>query len=335
MEQRSRKPAAGAIPRSAQSISQRLGANARRLREGREWTQEHTAWRSRLAVRMYQSLEAGAANPTFATIARLCDAFEVDVQELLLPSAAPEARRPGRPRRGTVTQLPVPAPAAKNPGSILVIEAADALREALELYLERQGFDVTAAASAMEGLRRLVKEPFDLVLCSDQLPDHDSEWLLAHAPPTAPLRQTMLVIGGDPARDRDAAESALPRPLDLDRLLRVIKSTLRPVPESDAARAVVPATSVQLTLYVTKTPASRRALRNLEGVLRRYDRSRIALTVCDLEANPRAGDEADRVVFTPTLVKRGPTGTSWLLGDLQDRSAVESLLQDSGLERVR
>lgn len=320
--------------RLARSVQERVGANVRRLRQTRAWTQEEVAWRSRLAIRMYQDIEAGRANPTLATLDRLCTAFDVDVRELMEPAVLPGRRAPGRPRSD-----------ARSGRDILVMEADDATREALELYLERQGFEVTAAANAVEGLRWLLQEHFDLVLCSDALPDHTTSWLVEHAPAARRLDRTMLIIGsGDDDAVAPASDAVLSRPLDLDRLLRAIKTALRgrtgvmaPTAEGRAAGADDPSEPrviLELILYVTKTPASRRALRNLESILRRYDRSRIALTICDLEDDPAAADDADRVVFTPTLIKRAPGGRAWLLGDLQDRGAVERMLSDAGLERL-
>jgi transcriptional regulator with XRE-family HTH domain len=327
-----------------QSIQHRLAANVRRLREARDWTQEETAWRSRLAVRMYQSLEAGTANPTLATVARLCAGFAVDIEDLMVRAPSPAPRRPGRPRRGeVVTPLPSrelksrePADAGDQRGDLLVIEADDALREALELYLERLGFEVTAAANAEEGLRWIAQEHFDLVLCSDTLPDHSSAWLMAQAPAQRRVDQTMLVIGREPGSAPGPSHTALARPLDLDRLHRAIKSILK-IRTRSALRdlPVEQPVVIDLTLYVTNTPASRRALRNLELLLRCYDATRIGLRVFNLDDDPHAGDDADRVVFTPTLIKRAPGGHIWLLGDLHDRSAVIRLLRDAGLEPIR
>jgi hypothetical protein len=38
----------------------------------------------------------------------------------------------------------------------------------------------------------------------------------------------------------------------------------------------------------------------------------------------------DRVVFTPTLVYRGPGTPAWVLGDLTDTKIVEDLLAMAG-----
>lgn len=55
----------------------------RALRGDREWTQERAAERCGLVPRHYQKLESGEVNITLKTLQRLCDAFGVDVTELL------------------------------------------------------------------------------------------------------------------------------------------------------------------------------------------------------------------------------------------------------------
>ena len=48
-------------------------------------------------------------------------------------------------------------------------------------------------------------------------------------------------------------------------------------------------------------------------------------------ADPLAG-EADRVAYTPTLVKRFPEPRMWVLGNLKDPEIVSDLLRISGVD---
>ena len=85
-------------------------------------------------------------------------------------------------------------------------------------------------------------------------------------------------------------------------------------------------------LYVSSaSPASLQAQRNLERILERFDGSQIAFTICDLVRDPLAG-EADRVAYTPTLVKRFPEPRMWVLGNLKDPEIVSDLLRISGVD---
>jgi hypothetical protein len=84
---------------SFRTIVGRVAANTRRLREERGWTQVQAAVRCEMATFVLQTVEAGRRNLSATTLARLCDGFGVDVQELMVP-AAPLARpTKGRPRK--------------------------------------------------------------------------------------------------------------------------------------------------------------------------------------------------------------------------------------------
>ncbi len=79
----------------------RLAANVRALREARSWTQAEAAWACKLAGFTYQCVEAGEKGMTTATLAALCDGFEVDALALFQAAEAPAARPRGRPRGKT------------------------------------------------------------------------------------------------------------------------------------------------------------------------------------------------------------------------------------------
>lgn len=85
---------------TCQGLVARFGANVRRLREARGWTQEEAAFQAReFDPALLRTIEAGTANLTITTIARLCDGFGVDVLDLFAP-APPIVKRPrGRPRK--------------------------------------------------------------------------------------------------------------------------------------------------------------------------------------------------------------------------------------------
>ena len=92
--------------------------------------------------------------------------------------------------------------------------------------------------------------------------------------------------------------------------------------------------SAHLILYVS--PESRlsiKARRNLENVLSGYDPDAVRLEVRDVTRDALQA-EADRVVFTPTLLVRGPAdATAWVVGDLADPEVIVNLLRMGGVER--
>ena len=89
---------------------------------------------------------------------------------------------------------------------------------------------------------------------------------------------------------------------------------------------------VELVLYISsESQASIQAKRNLERLLQHFDASQVKFTLCDLGRDPLAG-EADRIAFTPTLVKRYPEPKMWVLGNLREAEILADLLRASGVD---
>jgi DNA-binding NtrC family response regulator len=63
------------------------------------------------------------------------------------------------------------APAAATPGSLLVIDDEEIIREALEALLGAEGYEVVTAATAQQGLEAIGRRPVDAVLLDLMLPD--------------------------------------------------------------------------------------------------------------------------------------------------------------------
>lgn len=80
-----------------------IGANVRRLREAKGWTQEEAAFQcGELAAPLLRRIELGKTNITALTIARLCDGLGVSAPELVATVERPEKRGPGRPKKTAV-----------------------------------------------------------------------------------------------------------------------------------------------------------------------------------------------------------------------------------------
>lgn len=113
------------------SLLGRVGANVRRLRHARGWTQEECAHRCLdLGPALLRTIESGRSNLTAATLARLCDGLGVDAAEFFVPAAPLAKRRPGRPRTAKpgstpVSELPSSSPAsATDPAAEVIVSAS-------------------------------------------------------------------------------------------------------------------------------------------------------------------------------------------------------------------
>ncbi len=84
-----------------------------------------------------------------------------------------------------------------------------------------------------------------------------------------------------------------------------------------------------LELYITgATPNSTRAVRNLKAICEQHLAGRYELLIVDIYQQPELAEQA-RIIAAPTLIKKSPGLTRWLVGDLSDRPRVLRLL---GLE---
>jgi len=74
--------------------------------------------------------------------------------------------------------MPDPA-AAPNRGRILIVDDEEDIRESLETLLTIEGYSVDLAPNATEGLERLAKSTYDLVLLDLMMPDKSGMEVLA------------------------------------------------------------------------------------------------------------------------------------------------------------
>jgi len=81
-------------------------------------------------------------------------------------------------------------------------------------------------------------------------------------------------------------------------------------------------TKFKLRLYVTgSTPQSQRAIRNLRGICESDLAGRYEVEVIDVLEEPELAEQ-EKILATPTLVKRLPEPVRKIIGDLSDREKV-------------
>ena len=110
---------------------------------------------------------------------------------------------------------------AFRPGQrVLLLEDRDDFREVLHDYLVSRSFQVTPVPSGVEGLREIIKDPFDLIVCDMMMPRVGGEmfyWAVTRVRPAA--GQRFIFFTGHknnprinfffPASERDGALQAL------------------------------------------------------------------------------------------------------------------------------
>ena len=227
------------------------------------------------------------------------------------------------------------------PARILVVEDQDDVRRMLTTALSIEGHLVDEASSAAEGLACLAQARYDLVLSDYAMPGGTGAWMLHQATEKGLLNDAVaLIITAHPdVRELENVE-VITKPLDLDNFLEQVRRILTaeredqaspPAPETSRSRARN-RPRIELVLYVSsESPSSIQARRNLEQLLEQFDMSQVRYTVCDLVREPLAG-EADRIAFTPTLVKRYPEPKMWVLGNLREPQIVADLLRVCGVD---
>jgi CheY-like chemotaxis protein len=237
-------------------------------------------------------------------------------------------------------------------GRILVVDDDPAFAAFAVMSLEARGHDVDSASTAADALASLYAARYDLVLIDLQLPDSNGLQLLRGATDDGLLIGSSAVIltGHDFEEPSDirVMRKPLDRDLDpfLDRIGQIVAITKRrratsgrsipaPAGNGSASHDTRRRTRIELVLYTSaSSEKSQRALKTVRNVLRLYESESVHFTVCDLANDPEAGDE-DAVVFTPTLVKRGPGARTYIVGNLDEPTLVSDLLDVSGVKRLK
>ena len=84
-----------------------------------------------------------------------------------------------------------PAKPAEPVQRVLLLEDRDDFREVLRDHLVSRFFQVTSVPSGVEGLREILKDPFDLIICDVMMPKVGGEnfyWAVTRVRPAAAQR---------------------------------------------------------------------------------------------------------------------------------------------------
>jgi CheY-like chemotaxis protein len=225
---------------------------------------------------------------------------------------------------------------------ILIVEDQDDVRRMLATALGIEGHLVDEANSAAEGLKCLKQTRYNLVLSDYAMPGGTGTWMLHQASEQGLMDGTVaLIVTAHPDVGELKNIEVISKPLDLDKFLEQVRSILASSAEATTSGSGDTNVSgvrsnryrVDLVLYVSSaSPSCAQAKRNLEKLLEQFDESQVRYAICDLVREPLAG-VADRIAFTPTLVKRYPEPKMWVLGNLRDPQIIADLLHVCGVDR--
>jgi len=235
-------------------------------------------------------------------------------------------------------------------GRILVVDDDRAFGGFMLAALESRGHDVDWAGCIGDGFATLYAQRYDLVIIDLHLPDGSGLEFLRDATYAGLLADTAAIILTGHDFDEPSDIRVFHKPFDLDPFLDHMAQIVA-MAKRRRARSETRAggdrradfshhrpsrrRKVELVLYTSAASEKcQRAIRSIQQVLDRYDRDQVSFTICDLSGDPEAGD-ADAVIFTPTLVKRGPGPRTWIVGNLDQPELVVDLLEVSGVDRKR
>jgi len=238
-------------------------------------------------------------------------------------------------------------------GRILVLDDDRVLGGFMLAALESRGHDVDWAGCISDGLASLYAARYDLVIVDLRLPDGSGLDFLREAADEGVLAGTSAIIltGHDDFEEpHDIRVFRKPIDLDpfLDRMADIVAQTRRRRVGNGASHSAGSfsgsahdsgrgsrAHKIDLVLYVSPSSEKcQKAIRTLHHVLEEYDTTQVRLSIRDL-SNGGTNTDEDAVVFTPTLVKRGPGPRTWIVGSLDHKELLVDLLEMSGVRRKR
>jgi CheY-like chemotaxis protein len=252
-------------------------------------------------------------------------------------------------RQTGVAETVQPAYVAET-GRILVVDDDRPFGGFMLAALQSRGHDVEWAGCIADGFATLYTRRYDLVIIDLRLPDGSGLEFLRDATDAGLLAGAAAIIltGHDFDEPSDIRVFHKPFELDpfLDHMAQIVATAKRRRTRSGTLAAndghagsgqqrPSRRRKIELVLYTSAASEKcQRAIRSIQQVLQNYDRDQVLFTICDLSGNPEAGD-ADAVIFTPTLVKRGPGPRTWIVGNLDQPELVIDLLDVSGVDRKR
>jgi DNA-binding NtrC family response regulator len=119
----------------------------------------------------------------------------------------------------------------ENSGRVLVIDDEAEIRESLETLLQLEGYTVTTAATAREGLSQLGDRSFDIVLLDLALPDRNGMDVLGEIHMLNPLQPVIMITAYGTVENavraiQSGASNFIQKPWDNEKLLADVRAAV-------------------------------------------------------------------------------------------------------------
>jgi CheY-like chemotaxis protein len=220
---------------------------------------------------------------------------------------------------------------------LLIVEDDPDGRELLAELFRMHDWDVTQVPTTHAAMTELRQGGIDVVISDENLEGQSGSSMLRRASAEGLLCNVgVLMYTAEPGRlEVPPGVRVLRKPLGISKLLDEAQAVAPedhraetvPAPPSSRTRAC--GTVVELVLYVTSSPSSRRALRDLQRVLDDTRPRRVRVVVHNLEQDEQGRlPLAERVAFTPILVQRRPGEPERFFGALDSTRSLATLIQE-------
>lgn len=163
---------------------------------------------------------------------RRCDAIQGFLFSPALAAADFEQLLAGR------RTLPIAAPPANDEQTLLIVDDEPNIRSALTRLLRREGFQILSAGSPREAFEHLAKQPVQVILSDQRMPDMSGAEFLARVRQLYPESIRIILTGHTDidlitgAINRGAIYKFLTKPWDDDQLREEIREAFRRAKES-------------------------------------------------------------------------------------------------------
>jgi excisionase family DNA binding protein len=129
-------------------------------------------------------------------------------------------------------QIPTPAPLVDEKFKMLIVEDEDEIVEILKAYFERQGgYQISSASDGITALIEVGRAKPDLLILDIMIPGVDGIEVCRRIKADISNKTAIIAISGQPDSEKRilqaGADSFMPKPLDLEKLLTESKRLLR------------------------------------------------------------------------------------------------------------